>query len=67
MRRLCLMLFALSLTACGVERPLVKPADIPAYDAARQRRIDKAKEDQLEMQQQNAADAAGEKAIEDAQ
>jgi hypothetical protein len=67
MRRPCLILLALSLAACGVQRPLMKPADIPAYEAAKQRKRDKMAQDEQQLQQQNAADAAGEKAIEDAQ
>lgn len=63
MRRLAFILLALSVAACGVERPLIKPKDIPAYEAAKQRKRDKAAQDALDEQQQNA----GEKAIEDAQ
>ena len=67
MRRLAFLLLALSVAACGVERPLLKPSQIPAAEAARQRKRDKIAQEEADQQQQDAADAAGEKAIEDAQ
>ncbi len=67
MRRLALIWLCVGLTACGVQRPLIKPMDVPAYEAARQAKRDKIAREQQEQQQQDAADAAAEKAIEDAQ
>lgn len=67
MRRLTYFILALSLASCGVQRPLIKPADIPAYQAAQQRKREKIAQEELEQQKMDAADAAGRKAIEDAQ
>ena len=62
MSRFACILLALSVAACGVERPLIKPADIPKYEAARQRKRDQAAQDEIELQQKNAADAAADAA-----
>lgn len=32
---ICLMLLPMALAACGVKGPLMRPADVPAYEAER--------------------------------
>lgn len=42
----------LVLSSCGVRRPLVKPKDIPAYEEAERRRLEKLERQKAEMQAQ---------------
>jgi|GEM_PF-3375474 len=38
---LALMVLVIATTACGIKRPLVRPKDIPAYEAKRARKMQK--------------------------
>ncbi len=65
--RLASILLVFAVAACGVQRPLIKPADIPAFEAAKRAKREKIAREMQAQQQQDAADVAGAKAIEDAQ
>ncbi|MFM9889724.1 MAG: hypothetical protein ACKVOE_03635 [Rickettsiales bacterium] len=49
-RVLLLFCAALVLSSCGVRRPLVKPKDIPAYEEAERRRIEKLQRQKAEVE-----------------
>jgi hypothetical protein len=49
---LALMLALVMLTSCGIRKPLMKPKDIPAYEAKRERKKEQLEEDQ--QQQENS-------------
>ena len=40
------------LTGCGIQRPLVRPADIPAYEQKQRDKIEKRQQDMDEFEQQ---------------
>lgn len=41
MTRVILLSLVLLTAACGIQRPLVRPADIPEYERKRQEKIEK--------------------------
>lgn len=55
LRAACLIFGAFLLAACGIQRPLVRPADIPEYERKREEKLRKR---QIEPQQQPQAAAA---------
>lgn len=40
------------LTGCGIQRPLIRPADIPAYEQKRQQKLEKRQQDMEEFERQ---------------
>jgi predicted small lipoprotein YifL len=54
MRLLALLMLSVTLTACGVKRPLVAPRDIPNYEA-RQMQNQRERQDFLQQQRQMQA------------
>lgn len=52
-RSILIAMALLTLTGCGVRRPLMKPKDIPAYEENMRR-----KREQLYEEEKNAQDAA---------
>lgn len=40
------------LTGCGIQRPLIKPSDIPAYEQKRQQKLQRREEDMQEFERQ---------------
>ncbi len=52
MRKIPLLFLVLTLAACGVEKPLIKPKDIPAYEAKKQQRIDQYEQEQRELEEE---------------
>lgn len=67
MRSFVLLSLALGLAACGVQRPLMRPKDIPAYEEQqrkkRQEIIDEQKELDAIDAKRAAEDAAQRKAV----
>ena len=53
MSRFLLLSFATMLLAnCGIQRPLVRPADIPAYEQKQREKIEKRQQNMDEFEQQ---------------
>ena len=51
-RVVTIVALALLVTACGVKRPLMRPADVPAYEAERAKeRAEREADRQKEMKQ----------------
>ena len=49
--RTTLFIFLLTtLTACGVQRPLIKPKDIPAFEEEQRKKREKIEQEQRESQ-----------------
>ena len=62
-RTLPLLLLMLIVTACGVQRPLMPPKDIPAFKEEQRKKKEKIDEERREAEQEAAArKAAQEKA-----
>lgn len=40
------------LSGCGIQRPLVRPADIPAYEQKQREKIEKRQQNMWEFEQQ---------------
>jgi outer membrane biogenesis lipoprotein LolB len=55
---LLMMCAALLLTACGVQRPLIAPRDIPAYEAKRKKKQEDIRRYQEEEALKNGAQPA---------
>lgn len=50
-----LITMAVLMTAsCGVRRPLIPPADVPAYEAARAKKLEKRERDRMEEEQRQS-------------
>ncbi len=64
MNRFLLFSVALTLTACGVQRPLIRPSEIPAYEE-QQRKKKEAIEKELRELEAIDAQRAAEKAAAD--
>lgn len=58
MRSILFSLLALVVTACGVQRPLIAPKDIPAYEEKQRKKQERIDQERRE----NAAKAAAQKA-----
>lgn len=58
MRNLTLILLALTMTACGVQRPLIRPKDIPAYEEEQRKKREKIEREMEEDQEKAAQDPA---------
>ena len=54
MTRISLMgLMAVMLAGCGVQRPLMKPKDIPAFEEQLHKKREKLEQEQRELEQEN--------------
>lgn len=49
MRSAFVIALALLVTACGVQRPLIRPADIPAYEKSQREKRERMEQDQREL------------------
>ncbi|MES2985165.1 MAG: hypothetical protein V4735_08270 [Pseudomonadota bacterium] len=58
MRLFAITAAALLLSACGVQRPLMKPKDIPAYEAQQREKRERLEQEQRDDEAQAAARAA---------
>ncbi len=58
MRNGLLVLLAFTVTACGVQRPLLRPKEIPAYEEQQRKKREKIEQETREQQQKEAARAA---------
>ncbi len=52
MHRFLFALLTLSLASCGVQRPLIKPSEIPAYEKSQREKREKYEQEQRELEQQ---------------
>lgn len=59
MRRILWMCLGLTVAACGVQRPLMKPKDIPAYEQKQREKREKIEQEQRELQAIDAKTAEG--------
>ncbi len=59
-RVVALMMVALTLASCGVQRPLMKPSDIPAYEAEQLKKRERIAQEQREFEEKAAAKKAAE-------
>ena len=50
MRNVPLILLALTVTACGVQRPLIRPKDIPAYEEQQRKKREQIEQEQRELE-----------------
>lgn len=64
MRHLTLMLIALTVAACGVQRPLLRPKDIPAYEEQQRKKREKIEQEMREDQQKAAQDPVATEGVE---
>ena len=62
MSRMLLLSLALMLAACGVQRPLMKPKDIPAYREEQRQKREKLDQEQRDDAAKAAARAAQQEA-----
>lgn len=49
MRTFSLILLAFAVTACGVQRPLIRPKDIPAYEEQQRQKREEIEQEQREL------------------
>ena len=49
MRIFLLTFLALTVTACGVQRPLIRPKDIPAYEKQQREKREQVEQEQREL------------------
>jgi predicted small lipoprotein YifL len=55
MSRAVLIAMAVLMTAgCGVRRPLIPPADVPAYKAARAKKLEQRERNRVEEEQRQS-------------
>lgn len=57
-RQFALIALALSVASCGVQRPLLRPKDIPAYEKEQREKRERIEREQREFEQKNAAQKA---------
>lgn len=57
-RVLALSLLALSLAGCGVQRPLIRPSEIPAYEQKQREKREKIEQEQRDDTEKAAAERA---------
>ena len=50
MRIFCITLLVLAVASCGVQRPLMRPKDIPAYEQQQRKKIEKIEQENRELQ-----------------
>lgn len=58
MRQIILLSLALLLAACGVQRPLIRPKDIPAYEEQQRQKRQEILDEQKELEAIDAKRAA---------
>ncbi len=51
MRSVLLLSLALIVASCGVQRPLMRPKDIPAYEEQQRKKREKIEQEQRELEQ----------------
>ncbi len=61
-----LLMTTLLLSSCGIQRPLIPPRDIPAYEAERQKRRDQLERDMQNYEERTAPQNAAETAVPEA-
>lgn len=49
-RTVLLVVLLVPLAACGIKRPLIAPKDIPAYEAAQKKKLERYKDEDQEAQ-----------------
>lgn len=50
MRALLLTLLALIVASCGVQRPLIRPKDIPAYEEQQRKKREQIEQEQRDLE-----------------
>ena len=55
MRSASLIFLALLVASCGVQRPLIKPKDIPAYEEQRRKKRESLEQDKRALEELDAS------------
>ena len=63
MRVILLSILALVVTSCGVQRPLIRPKDIPAYEEQQRKKRERIEQEKRELEAIDAKRAAERKAV----
>jgi predicted small lipoprotein YifL len=55
MRNALLCILAFTVAGCGVQRPLMRPKDIPAYEEQQRKKLERIEQEQREFDAKDAA------------